>query len=289
MKRLWWSIANLDKYDEMMDLGLKKAIRYFFALIAVFSIILATVYSYLQINLINELRQYINDNAPEFTVSKDENDTYILNTENKDAIILEDDILKKVFGSSVIVNTNLGEKEAINEYYKLTNDNNNCIIFLKDECVIISSKYNIDSDSEVGMAKYTYNDLMSKFITTDNSEFDKEGLVNYFNNTSFGYYMLVYFMIYLLTLLIVFGMDAIIAGILSMIANIFLKLEKTKRQLFSMAIYALTLPSILYIIYLVTSSFTGYVNRYANIIYMTITYVYIILYFYRQKSLHKEK
>ena len=158
MKRLWWSITNLKKYDEMMNLGLKKAIKYILTLIAIFSFILAIVFSYLQINIMNEFKQYINEKLPEFTISKGEEDTYKLDVESGDAIILEDEILKQIFGSNIVVNTNLDEKDAINEYYKLATDNKTCIIFIQNECIIISSKYNIKNDLSEGMAKYTYKD-----------------------------------------------------------------------------------------------------------------------------------
>ena len=289
MKRFLWSITNIGKYDEMIELGLKKAIKYFIILVIIFSFILSLALSYLEVKNVRKIEQYINEKIPEFNVSKGEGDVYKLTVDGNETIILEDEIIKNIFRSIIVLNTNLEEKEAINEYYKLATDSNNCIVLLQDKCIILSASYNIESDSNDGMLSYTYDELIQRWMSNENTEVHKSDLLNYFHNMSYSFYLIVYFVTYMIILLLIFGLDAIIAGILSIIANVFIKLDKTKKQLFSLSIYSLTLPSVLYIIYLLISSFTGYVNKYVNVIYMTIVYLYIILYFYRKKHLHKEK
>lgn len=67
----------------------------------------------------------------------------------------------------MVVNINLNESEAIEEYYKLASENNNCTILLKDKCIMISSKYNPNNENkDEGITKYTYLEILNKYMGT---------------------------------------------------------------------------------------------------------------------------
>ena len=288
-KKLWWSITKPSKYDEMMKTGLKQGIKYFFALVAIMSLILSLVGTYIQSVEIQKIGKYVEENVPEFkienTAKEGEEANYKLNLENNEVIILDNQDFISAFKSTVVVNTNLKESEAIEEYYKLATDENYCIVLLEDECIIISSKYNPENEEqEEGIIKYSYEEVLKNYIGSDVTEFDKQDLAEIFNNVAYTYYIIAYFVNYFMVLLVLFAFDIIILGIISMIIGRILKKDSNRRQLFSLSIYSYTLPIILYIIYLIINYFARFNIAYINFAIMLIAFVYVILYFYRNKK-----
>ena len=106
LKKIWWSIANVNKYDELVNLGIKQAIKYFMAIIAILALLLSIVGIYIQSISMNELIQYLNDNVPEFKLEKKEND-YILDLEKDEAVILDAEIFKDAFKNIVVLKSTL--------------------------------------------------------------------------------------------------------------------------------------------------------------------------------------
>ena len=288
-KKLWWSIAKPSKYDDMMRIGLNKAVKYFIGLIAIMALILSIAGSYIQAVEVQKIEKYLEQNVPNFKIENNakekEDANYILSLENNDVTILDNQDFINTFKNIVVVNVSMKEKEAISEYYKLATDNNNCAILLKDKCIMISSKYNPDNDNkEEGITKYTYVDLLNKFIGTQVTEFEKNDLLGIFNNMSFTYYIIAYFVNYFVILLILFALDVLAIGVIALIISKVLKKDISKKEVFSMSIYSLTLPILLYIIYLVVNYFTRFNIGYINIINMIIGLGYVMWYFYKNKE-----
>ena len=282
-KKIWWSITNVNKYDEMINLGLRNAIKYLLALLVILSIILACVSVYIQSKNTGEIINYLNEKVPEFSLEKkDEN--YKLSIDTKETVILEDSQFVNFFKSVVVMNDSLEEKEATKEYSSLANNDHNCVVFLKDECMIITQ-----NESEV--TKYKYGELLTKITGKNEDQYDKMSLIDYFNNMPYVYYMCVYFLNYFIIILMVFALDVIIIGALSLLYTKIVKLQTNIKKLFVLAIYALTLSTILYIIYLIINFFTKYYFAYINIINMLIAYIYVIVYFMkkRKKVLQEDK
>lgn len=295
-KTLWWSMAKPGKYDEMIKIGLKKAIKYFFSIIAILAIILAIIGGYIQLEKTQEIVKYIDKNVPEFEIkdtAKDgEEAKYVLKLENNDTIILDYQEFVNRFKSIVVINPNMKEKEAIQEYYKLANDNNVCTIFLKDKCIIISSKYSTENENkEDGIIKYTYLELRDKVIGTEITEFSKDDLISTFNKTSYIYYIIICFISYFKVLLVVFVFYIIILAIITKIISKLFKQNINIKRIHSLSIYSMTLSMILYIVYLIINYFVKLNIDYFNVINMVISIIYIILYFYmnNKKMLHINK
>ena len=293
-KKLWWSTTKVSKYDEMAKLGLKSAIKYFVAILAILALILGLISTYIQATNIQKVEEYLSQTMPEFKIQKDEQseeDKYILNLENNDVFILDNQNFIESFSHLVVINTSLEEEKAIEEYYKLATEKYNCAIFLKDKCIIISTKYDPNSENkEQGIAKYTYRDILNTLGTGIN-ELTKTNLLGYLNNISYTYYIFAYFINYFVILITVFALDIIIIGILGLIISKIWKISINKKEIFSIAIYAYTLPAIIYIIYLIIRYFTNFTINYMNIIDILIAYIYVMIYFYqkRKKILHQNK
>lgn len=287
-KTLWWSIAKPSKYDEIIKIGLKKAIKYFFALIAIMALVLSLAGTYIQSAEMQKIAGYVQENVPEFkienTAKEGEEAKYKLKLENDEAIILDNQDFVNAFKSIFVVNINIKEKEAIKEYYKLSTDNNICTVLLKDKCIMISNKYDPENETkEEGIIKYTYSEVLNK-IGPDFTEFKKTDLVQIFNTTSYTYYIVGCFAYYFMVLLVIFALYVLVLAIIAMIiAKAFKKDIKIKRR-FSLVIYSLTLPIILYNIYLIINYFAKLNIDHINLINMIISTIYIILYFYKNNK-----
>lgn len=287
-KTLWWSIAKPSKYDEMIKIGLKKGIKYFFALIAIMALLLSIAGTYIQVVEVQKISEYLQQSVPEFefenTAKEGEEAKYKLNIENNEVIILDNTDFVNAFKGIFVVNTNLKEKEAIKEYYKLATDNNLCFVLLKDNCIMISNKYNPENENkEEGIVKYNYSEVLNK-IGPDFTEFKKTDLVQIFNNTSYTYYIATYFTNYFTVLLVIFALDVLVLAIIAIIVSKAFKKDIKIKRMFSLAIYSLTLPIILYNIYLIINYFAKLNIDYINVINMVISIIYIVLYFYKNNK-----
>lgn len=290
-KKLWWSITKPSKYEEMSKLGLIKAIKYFIGIIAIMSLLLSLVGTYIQFKTIQEVGKYVDENIPEFKVEniaeKDKDEKYKLNLENSEVIILDRQSFIDIFKNVIVVNINMKEKEAIQEYYKLATEKNNCAILLQDKCIIISSKYNPENENkQEGITKYTYLELKNNLFGTQVTEVNKNSIMGVFNNFSYTYYIILYFFNYFIVLLTIFAINAVIIGVIEMIIFRMSKIDITKKQIFSISMYSLTLPVIFYIMYLIINYFAKFDFSYINAINMIIAIVYIMIYFYKK---YKEK
>ena len=287
-KMLWWSIAKPSNYEEMIKIGLKKSIKYFIALIAIIALLLSIAGAYIQSTEVQKIADYVQENVSDFKIEniakEGEEANYKLDLENSEVVILDNQDFVNAFKSIVIVNVNIKEKEAIKEYYKLATNNNVCTILLKDKCIMISSKYNPENENkEEGITEYTYSEVLNK-IGPDFTEFNKGDLVQIFNNISYTYYIVAYFTNYFTVLLVIFALDVIVLAIIAMIIAKAFKKDIKKKRMFSLAIYSMTLPIILYNIYLIVNYFAKLNIDYINVINMVISIIYIVLYFYKNNK-----
>ena len=288
IKTLWWSITKPSKYDELIKIGLKKAIKYFIALIALMALLLSIVGTYIQSIQVQKIANYIQENVPEFkienTAKEGKDPKYRLNLENNDVIILDAQNFINIYKHKVIVNTNIKEKEAIKEYYSLATDNTNCLVLLKEKCIIISSKYNPDNkNKEEGLNKYSYEEVLNK-LGPDFTEFSKKDLMGAFNNGSYIYYIISYFVNYFLVLIMLIAFDVIIIWIFGFIISKVLKTNNNKRNILSLSIYSCTFSIVLYIGYLIINYFARFNIQIMNFIIIFIAYIYMVLYFYMNKK-----
>ncbi|MBQ2917239.1 MAG: DUF1189 family protein, partial [Clostridia bacterium] len=84
----------------------------------------------------------------------------------------------------------------------------------------------------------------------------------------FAYLYIIYLIQFLLDILLL----SVVAYLLSKIVGIKFKYK----SIFSISAYALTLPIILYMIYMIVNLFTGFTVKYFEIAYNAIAYIYVI-------------
>lgn len=170
----------------------------------------------------------------------------------------------------IIINTN-EENGLENEYKDKINKYENGITLLSNKVIYKNSMLSQNIE-------YSYDDILSSY---DVQEFEKQDVLNFVNSINgigvysvFALFITMYmFIIYFISTLI----DALMLGVLGFVLARVIGIKIKFNATFNIGIYALTLPIILNLIYLVINSFTGFTIRYFGWMYNTISYIYVIV------------
>ena len=248
------SIKDLDKYEDYALELPKSAFKYLFKLVLLFCTIICVFYTYQIVQNMNEIYINLKDKFPDFSYKEG-----ILKVQSEEPMIIEDyrDILGKI-----IVDTN----GNVEDYEK-----ENGILLLKDKCIFLA-------DNGMGQVTYNYEEFAKSYNVT---EFTKQDIINSVDGMNIiSIYSSVYFAIFIYLFIAYFikiFMDVLILGILaylvSRISNIKLKFAPS----FGIATHAITLSVILYLIYIIVNLFTNFKIDYFNLMYNTISYIYVIV------------
>ena len=125
---------------------------------------------------------------------------------------------------------------------------------------------------------YEYKDIASIYGI---SEFEKEDVLTFIANTNnINLYVsfFVVIVIYLFTIYFVSTMaDVIMLGILGFIFSRIVGIRLRFKATFNMGVYALTLPILLNMMYIIFNSIIGLEIKYFSWMYTTISYIYMIV------------
>lgn len=170
----------------------------------------------------------------------------------------------------IIINTN-ATKEQIDDYTDTINRYENGVMFINDR--IIYKNQMLSQNIE-----YMYKDILSTYNITS---FEKDDVLNFISNVNnmslysgfFGVTSVYMFVLYFASTLVDALMLAVLGYILARIIGIKIRFKAT----FNMGIYALTLPIILNLIYMVVNILTGFEVKYFQWMYTTISYIYMLV------------
>lgn len=251
------AIFNFDEYMIFLEEKLSKTIKYMLKLALIFTIIISAALTYKIVDEVNKAIIDFKNEAPEFTF---QDDTLVIEEENK-KIIKGDE--SGYFG--LIIDSekeNLKDIEEANNYQRV-------ISVLKDKIVI--------KDAEGIESSIAYEQLGK---TYDLTNINKENILLFLSGNNlvkiytifvvivFAYLYIIYLIQFLLDILLL----SVVAYLLSKIVGIKFKYK----SIFSISAYALTLPIILYMIYMIVNLFTGFTVKYFEIAYNAIAYIYVI-------------
>ena len=250
------SIKDLDKYEDYALETPKKAFKYLFKLILLFCVIICAFYTYQIVQNMNDIYENFKNTLPDFSYTQGTLTVY-----SEKPIIIEE--YKEILGK-VVIDTNA----TMEQYEK---DRQTGIVLLKDKCVVLSN-------SGMGQVTYNYEELAKGYGVT---EFTKKDIINFVENmnvislyTSIYFVIFVYFfIIYFITIFMDVLLLSVLAYLVSRISRIRLKFAPS----FTIAVHAITLSVILNLIYIIINLFTGFEIRYFQLMYNTISYIYVIV------------
>lgn len=267
-KKVWYSITKFEQYPAMATEGFPRAIKYLVTLTIIVTIF-AMIGSLLQMNkLVNSLAQYIEQNIPDFTV-----------TDGKVAMDIEQPIIIENVEyegiDKIIVNPLAETDEQKEQSEKDETIVGTTIFFFKDE-IILKSK--ID-DEQIARQEYTYNDFVASYTGENISTFNKTQVVEYLTSQRMTQFYIRYGLsvfVYLILLNIIYALlDALEIGILGWLTASLAKIRMRFVAIYNMAVYSLTLPMILNILYMVINYFVSFRITYFQVAYITIAYIYL--------------
>lgn len=267
-KKVWYSITKFEQYPAMAAEGLKRTIIYLIILTAIVSIF-GMISSLIETNkMMEELAQYIQDNIPEFSVT-DGN----LTMEISEPIIIED--IEEMAIDRVVINP-LAETEE----QKIQSENENLVVgitvFLFKDQIVLETKA---ENNEVFKQQYTYNDFVANYTGENIQTFNKSELVEYLTSEKMMQFYSRYagsLFVYLLTANIILAIfDSLEVAILGWITTVMARVKMKFVAIYNIAVYALTLPMILNILYIIINYFTDFTITYFQVAYITIAYIYL--------------
>lgn len=256
--RIKRSIFNVEKYGEYLLEKTSIAVKYFFGIVLIISLVLAAVSTYHFSGIVNKAYSYVKNELPEFTYANGKV-TFAKSVEGYD----EDMDLYNIISADGEISD--GVKENYKEKVK---DYTYAIILLQDEVIVLESGE---------FMELSYTDIESSY---DISITNKSDLVESLD--SIGEYGIntTYFIAAVLSLyianIITYIADVLMVCIFGYLVAKMVGIPLTVGKTFVLSIYALTLSIILSTIYSVVYSLTGFVIEYFDIMYLLVSYIYII-------------
>lgn len=261
-KRIAISIKDFEQYAELAASDIKTTIIYIIKLIAIFTAVVTLIFVYNMSKQINGVRNYIENEISEISYKEG-----LLQVSNNESIIIEN---KETLFNMVIIDTSEVEKQRENEYIEKMEGTTNAILFLKDKIMLKAGVSN-------AIVSYSYSEIAQTY-GIDN--FDKSYIIEQFSGNNIASLYIIMFMIAFFYLFIIYFINMILNILLlaaiGYFTAIILRLRLRYIAICNMAAYSLTLPIILNIIYVILNEFTGLYIEYFDIMYVAISYIYII-------------
>lgn len=253
-KKIWYSITKFEKYPEMATEGVGRAFLYLLVLILMFSIIfvfaLLIKFNFLSkgaISFIETNFEQINYQNGELTV----------NTKNEN---ITTDIANFVINTKKLTDEQTKAYENRSSFAKVE------VILLRDKAIL---------KNEDNVLNINYKDILEKL---EIYQFDKSDVVSLLQNeinspkayVVYGIIMTIYlFIAYFIAALF----DVLILSFFGWITTIFAKIQIRYRAIFNMAVYAITLSTVLRLVYFVIRLFTNFEIKYFDLMYTAISFI----------------
>ena len=259
-KKVKYSVFNIEKYPEMATEGLGKALSYIAKLVVILAIVLSIWILWQTYQIIKEGVSYLENQFPDFSYSDG-----ILTVNTEEPITIDNE----QFGR-IIVDTKTDSEETINQYLNSINEYGAGTLILKNRVVL-------KNIAMVGEISYNYKESLESINLTT---FNKQDVVNYVTG---GQINSLYFSIFVTLFIYSFSMYfintlwyAIIIGLVGYFTMFMLKMRMRYVAVFNMAIYALTLSTILNILYVLINMLFNFNIEYFSIMYVTVATIYLL-------------
>lgn len=269
-KKMWNSITKIEKYPDMAAEGLGKAISYISKVVAILAIVICLGTIYQTYQMIQEGVNYLQNEFPDFSYKDG-----ILDIQAEETInISEED---SVVGQTII-DTKTEDEQIINQYIKELEQTGSGIIVLKDKVVL-------KNGSVAGTINYNYEEMFGQMGL---NEFNKQDVINYANSSKIiNLYVSIFltifiysFIMYLLTTL----SNAVLLSAFGYLTTWIARIRMRYVAVFNMSVYALTLSTILNMIYIAVNIFITFNMEYFQVMYVAVAAIYLVAAIFILKS-----
>lgn len=262
--RIKIAVAKLEEYSLFLEEKVSVSVKYFFLIVLIFAVVMALVQTYEIMKMIRKGVLYIQNELPDFSYEEG-NLTF---SERIFAYDEEYDIYMIADTAQEV------KQEVLQEYSQKIKTTG--LIFLKDQLI-----YQRGSTQMV----YHYTDLSNTYSMTQLNKSELLSQIESIGNFTMATTLFLVFLTstYLVQLIFVL-MDWLIMSLFAMIVARVCRIRMMFRHCFQISIYALTLSIILSMLYQIAYSFAGFYTEYFRVIYLLISYVYIVAVILMMKS-----
>lgn len=269
-KKVWYSITKIEKYPEMAAQGVGKAFSYISKVVAILAIILSLGSIYQSYQILQEGVAYLQNEFPEFSYS---DGILSIDSENPITISAEDSYV-----GEAIIDTKTQDEQTVNQYISEIEQNGDGIIVLNNRVIVKNSSIS-------GTISYEYAKILEQVGI---KEFNKQDLINYISSSQmYNFYISIFltsfvysFVMCLLTTL----SNAVFLAIFGYLTTWIAKIRMRFVAVFNMAVYSLTLSTILNMIYIAINIFVPFTMEYFQVMYVTVAAIYLIAAIFLLKS-----
>ena len=269
-KKVWNSITKIEKYPEMAAQGVGKAFSYISKVVAILAIILSLGSIYQSYQILQEGVAYLQNEFPEFSYS---DGILSIDSENPITISAEDSYV-----GEAIIDTKTQDEQTINQYISEIEQNGDGIIVLNNRVIVKNSSIS-------GTISYEYAKILEQVGI---KEFNKQDFINYISSSQmYNFYISIFltsfvysFVMCLLTTL----SNAVFLAIFGYLTTWIAKIRMRFVAVFNMAVYSLTLSTILNMIYIAINIFVPFTMEYFQVMYVTVAAIYLIAAIFLLKS-----
>ena len=261
-KKVWYSIVKIEKYPNMAAQGLGKAISYMAKIVAILAVVLCLGMVYQANGMVKEGIAYLQNEFPEFSYKDG-----ILNVELEERIVISEE--DSVVGRTII-DTKTEDEQVINGYINEVTEAGDGVIVLKDRVIVKSS-------AVAGTISYDYKQTFEPMGLT---EFNKENVIEYASGSQIAsLYVSIFLTIFVYAFLMYFLTtlsNAIILSLFGYITTLLARIKMRFVAIFNMSVYALTLSTILNMIYIGINIFVPFNMEYFQVMYIAVAAIYIV-------------
>lgn len=261
-KKVWYSIVKIEKYPNMAAQGLGKAISYMAKIVAILAVVLCLGMVYQANGMVKEGIEYLQNEFPEFSYKDG-----ILNVESEERIVISEE--DSVTGRTII-DTKTEDEQVINGYINEVTEAGDGVIVLKDRVIVKSS-------AVAGTISYDYKQTFEPMGLT---EFNKENVIEYASGSQIAsLYVSIFLTIFVYAFLMYFLTtlsNAIILSLFGYITTLLARIKMRFVAIFNMSVYALTLSTILNMIYIGINIFVPFNMEYFQVMYIAVAAIYIV-------------
>ncbi len=263
-KKLKLSIFNLEEYQKLATQKITKTILYIAILMLIFAFFSTLSVTYVFHNTVKNVGKYIDENLSELNFKEG-----VLSIKAKnnpeEAIIIDEN---SNFNGKIIIDTASLTEEQVNSYINDIQKYSNGAIILKDKILI--------KTYDISMQTIILKDLSDEIHLVN---LEKSDIINFINGKSLYkvdviFFVTIFIVLYINNLALVL-LDAVLYSLLGYLLGAFSRIKLKFSAVYNIAIYSLTLPILLNLIYTVINTLTGYTISYFSVMYSAITCIYI--------------
>lgn len=258
-KRMFNSVKDFESYQEWAIEPTAKTISYFIKLVALFTLILTITTAIKFYGAMETTMSEIDSKINDFTLKDG-----ILTIEPSETIQLE----KNEFIGTITIDTTSQDKNKILEEIQQKKENG---IFITQDTIYV---HNAMSGASVS---YSLKEISAQLAM---SEITKADMLTFWKSGNlYVVYGVVYLFVYVylfLMYLISISVDLFILALLGFLTARIIGIRLKGSAACKMAVYSLTLPILLNLVYIVVHTFTGFTITYFQVMYTAISYIYMI-------------